>query len=80
MVPLLSRPHSNTDCERTFSMVRKVHTEARRSLHADTITAFLQCKIYFDCHCYDFAVTLGILSGANTCTQEYNVEHPTRDT
>ena len=79
MVSLLSLPHSNADCERTFSMVRKVHTEARKSLHADAITAFLRCKINYDCHCYDFAVTPAILRGAKTCTQEYNVEHPTKN-
>ena len=58
MVPLLSLPHSNANCERTFSMVRKVHTEARKSLYADTITVFLQCKI-------NFAVTPAILYGAD---------------
>ena len=79
MVPILSLPHSNADCERTFSMVRKIHTEARKSLHGDTITAFLRCKINYDCPCYDFAVTPSILRGAKTCTQEYNMEHPTRD-
>ena len=35
-------------------MVRKVHTKEEKSLHADTITAFLQCRINFDSH--DFAV------------------------
>ena len=62
----LSLPHSNADCERTFLMVRKVHTEARKSLHADTITAFLRCKINYDCHCYDFAVTPAMLRGTKT--------------
>ena len=70
----------NADCERTFSMVRKIHTEARKSLNADTITAFLRCKINYNCPCYDFTVTPAILRGAKTCTQEYNVEHPTRET
>ena len=36
--------NGNADSERTLNML---HTEARKSLHADTITAFLQCKINF---------------------------------
>ena len=68
--------NGNADSERTLNML---HTEARKSLHADIITAFLQCKINFDSHCYDFAVTPAILREAKTCTHEYNVEHLKRD-
>ena len=75
----VSLPHSNADCERICSMVRMVHTETRKSLHADTITALLQCRINFDSHCYDFTITPVILHEAKKCTHEYNVEHPTRD-
>lgn len=39
---ILCLPHSNADCERAFSVVRKIHTEYRKSLGADTLTAFLQ--------------------------------------
>ena len=75
MAALLSLPHSNADCERAFSMVRKVHTECRKSLSADTITAFLQCKINFDTNCCELDVTPAMLRGAKHATTEYNKEH-----
>ena len=34
-------PHSNASCERTFSMVRKIVTENRTSLHNDTVCVLL---------------------------------------
>ena len=33
-------PHSNASSDRTFSMVRKIVTENRTSLHNDTVCAF----------------------------------------
>ena len=75
MTALLSLLHSNADCERAFSMVRKVHTECRKSLCADAITAFLQCKINFDINCCEFDVTPAMLRGAKHATAEYNKEH-----
>ena len=75
MTALLSLPHSNADCERAFSMVMKVHTKCRKSLCADTITAFLQCKINFDVNCCEFDVTPAMLRGAKHATAEYNKDH-----
>ena len=49
---LLGLPHSNAHSERTFSMLRKIHTDARSNLHADTITAYQQCKMNFDSCCH----------------------------
>ena len=39
MVAALSLTHSNADCGRAFSIFRKVLTECRQSLSADTLTA-----------------------------------------
>ena len=75
MTPLLSLPHSNADCERAFSMVGKIHTEFRKSLNADTITAYLQCKLNFDANCHEFDVTPSMLRRAKNATVEYNKEH-----
>ena len=75
MAALLSLPHSNADCERAFSMVRKVHTECRKSLCSDTITAFLQCKLNFDTDCCEFDVTPAMLRGAKHATAEYSKKH-----
>jgi len=41
----LSLPYNNADCERAFSVVRKVYTESHQSHNADTLTALLQCKL-----------------------------------
>ncbi len=57
MVAVLSLPHSNADCERSFSVVRKVHTECRQSMNSDTLTALLQCKMNVDTACHQFVVT-----------------------
>ncbi|KAK2157424.1 hypothetical protein NP493_1878g00021 [Ridgeia piscesae] len=67
MTALLSLPHSNADCERAF-------TECRKSLCADPISAFLQCKIKFDVNCCEFDVTPAMLRGAKHATAEYE-EH-----
>ena len=57
MVAVLSLPHSNADCERSFSVVRKVHTECRQSMNSDTLTALLQGKMNVDTACHQFVVT-----------------------
>ena len=45
MKSLLCIPHSNASSERTLSMVRKLVTESRTSLHNDTVCALLSCKL-----------------------------------
>ena len=35
----------NADCERSFSVVRKIHKDCRQSLNSDTLTALSQCKM-----------------------------------
>ena len=42
-------PHSNASSERTFSMVLKIITESRNSLHNDSVCALLSCKLNCDC-------------------------------
>ena len=43
-------------CNR-FSLVRKIHTDARKTLLHETLTAYLQCKLNLDSLCHDFKVT-----------------------
>ena len=58
--PLLTRvmttlsviAHRNTDCDRVFSMVRKIDTDSRSQLGNDTLRALLSCKINTDDPCY----------------------------
>ena len=56
-VALLSPPYSNADCERSFSLVRKIHTDTRKTLLPKILTAYLQCKLNYDSLCHDFKVT-----------------------
>ena len=48
MKSLLCISHSNASSERTFSMVLKIITESRTSLHNDTACALLSCKLKCD--------------------------------
>ena len=48
MKSLLCIPQSSTYSIRTFSMVRKIVTENRTSLHNETVRAFLSCKLNCD--------------------------------
>ena len=45
---LLYIPHPNASTKRTFSMVLKIITENRTSLHCDTVCALLNCKLNCD--------------------------------
>lgn len=72
---LIYLPHNNADSERVFSMVRKIHTEARSSMTPDTLTAFLQIKLNSDACCHDFKVTASMMDKAKSCTEGYNKAH-----
>ena len=75
MVAVLSLPHSNADCERAFSVVRKIHTECYQSMNSDTLTALLQCKMNVDTVCHQFVVTDDMVTLAKRVTMEYNATH-----
>ena len=71
---LLGLPHSNADSERTFSMLRKIHADARSNLHADTITAYLQCKLNFDSCSHQLEATPAMLQDAkHACVKNNRV-------
>ena len=48
MKSLLCIPHPNASTERTFSMVLKIITENRTSLHNDSVCALINCKLNCD--------------------------------
>ena len=73
---LLSIPARNTDCERVFSLVRRIKTDFRSSLHADTISSLI--GIHFNsrfksCEQSDFEPSL--LEKAKNCTGEKNMSY-----
>jgi hypothetical protein len=49
---LLVLPHSTADPERLFSMIGKVETPQRSSLHASTVRDVLSVKLNVDQECY----------------------------
>ena len=72
-------PHRNVcpcyaDCERVFSLVRKVQTEFLKSLSPEVLTILFQCKINMD-GCCDFEPQENHLSLAKYVTSECNEEH-----
>lgn len=69
---LMAIPNSNADCERTFSMVRKIYTETRPDLDSDTITALFSCKLNMDTKSYDFKPSANLLQKAKQATRLYN--------
>lgn len=43
-ISTLSLAHSNADAERSFSVLRKIQSDSRHNLGADTVHALLSCK------------------------------------
>lgn len=72
---LLCLPHSNADSERVFSNVRKIHTEYRKTMGTDTLTALLQVKLNCDDLCFKVKLSREQIMSAKSCTSEYNKKH-----
>lgn len=78
--PLLTRvtramcciPNSNADCERVFSMVKKIHTEHRASLDNSTLCDLLTTKINSDCACFQLKPDKDLLKTAKKACVAYN--------
>ena len=69
---LLVLPNSNADCERAFSIVKKIHTEFRSELKNDTLCSLLSCKFNQNHHCYEYAPSAEVLQSAKNATVQYN--------
>ena len=77
MKAVLSLPHSNADCERVFSQVRKIHTDCRKNLNSDTLTALLQCKILrISYGFFQKVIQVGIRRGWHVCEWLYIILYP----
>ena len=72
---MVTIPNSSADCERTFSMVKKIQSDLGSDMDNDTLCALLSCKINQNCVCYTFCPTSNILSLAKSATAQYNREH-----
>ena len=60
MAFLLPLPHSNADVERLFSILRKVHTEARHSLYADMMHTCSASSTLHECNIRTRETKLGM--------------------
>ena len=65
-------PHSNASSKRTFSMVRKIVTENRTSLHNDTVCVLLNCRLNCDRSAAGFKPSKVGLNAAKKATCKYN--------
>ena len=72
---LLCIPHSKTSGERTFSMVRKIVTESRTSLHNDTVCTLLSCKLNCNRIAAGFKPSKVQLNAAKQATHKCNQAH-----
>jgi len=65
MSAILAVPHSNADCERVFSLVRKTRTEARSSMSNET----LEVTAVHSGPCYSQQFSSEMLSKAKSATR-----------
>uniref|UniRef100_H3AMP9 HAT C-terminal dimerisation domain-containing protein n=1 Tax=Latimeria chalumnae TaxID=7897 RepID=H3AMP9_LATCH len=68
MKQLLVLPHSNTDCERMFSITRKNRTEARSELSNAVLKGLLATKVNMlsDCSCFEWKPSDSLIKKAKS--------------
>ncbi|XP_060074370.1 zinc finger protein 862-like [Ylistrum balloti] len=71
---LCTLPNSNADCERVFSVLRKVQTDQRSLLDRSTLSALLTCKLNRDEDCYNYKPSTTTLATAKSTCVSYNKE------
>ncbi|KAL1442126.1 hypothetical protein MTO96_046532 [Rhipicephalus appendiculatus] len=71
MLGILSIPHSNAECERLFSLVRKTRTEFRSSMSDKTLGHVLLAKCDQAGHCYNQTYTEDFLRRAKSATTTF---------
>ncbi|KAL3177523.1 hypothetical protein MRX96_039088 [Rhipicephalus microplus] len=68
MLGILSVPHSNSECERQFSIVRKTRTEFRAPMSDKTLGQLLKAKCYGRGPCYSQVYSEEFLKSAKSAT------------
>lgn len=71
MSGILTIPHSNSECERVFSSVKKTRTQFRSSLLNEQLEDILIAKNMQKGHCYEQKFDKDFLSKAKSATYEY---------
>ena len=72
MLTILSIPHSNAECERVFSSVRKTRTEFRSSLSSENLENILITKSLQKGHCFEQTFSKEFLARAKSATYKQN--------
>ena len=68
MLGLLVIPHSNGECERIFSQVRKIKTDFRASMSDDSLEKLLILKSAKNTKCYEETFSQEFLKKAKSAT------------
>lgn len=71
MMCILTIPHSNAECERVFSSVKKTRTQFRSSLSSEHLEDILVAKIMQKGHCYEQEFEKDFLSMAKSATYDH---------
>ena len=67
-------PNSNADCERIFSVLKKIQTEEHRSeLANDTICSLICAKQNQNMECYEYCPDSELLKKAKTACIDYKL-------
>jgi len=72
---ILTIPNSNSESERVFSMVGKVHTNYRSQMANDTLCALLATKLNTEEECFSCTPTQDLLKRAKKATSSYVQDH-----
>ncbi|XP_048741220.2 uncharacterized protein LOC125655094 [Ostrea edulis] len=69
---VLTIPNSNADCERVFSVLKKIHTEMRSNLENSTVCALLSTKLNQTVKCHNFKPTKDHIKSAKQACLSYS--------
>ena len=72
---LLTIPISNADPERLISIVRKIDTDQRADLKAQTVESLLLCKVNSDSTAHEMELPEQLFKKAKSATKNYNLVH-----
>lgn len=70
---VMTIPNSNAECERIFSMMKKIHTDTRSNLDNSTLCALLTVKVNNTQKCHSFKPSKDILKTAKKACVGYNI-------
>lgn len=70
---VMTIPNSSAECERIFSIMKKIHTDTRSNLDNSTLRALLTVKVNNTQLCHPFKPSKDILKTAKKACVGYNI-------